>query len=350
MLASTTKGLLQRFINPRSCRREFKVAVVGASGGIGQPLSLLLKQNPLVGELSIHDMKNIKGVQADLSHICTSVQTNAYEDQELGDCLAGADVVVVPAGMPRKPGMTRDQLFEANAGVALRVACAVSESCPQALLAFVTNPINSIVPIAAELLKSKDAYDPRRLFGITTLDVVRASTFVGDFLNLNPRKVDLPVIGGHAGKTILPVFSQCCPSFQCQLEDIKRLTHRIQEAGTEVVIAKAGAGSATLSMAYAAARFVNSLLRGLNEEPDVMECAFVGYKSPCLPFFATPLVLSDKGIEKNLGLPHLDDFERESLEQMLPELEKSIQKGIAYAKENIPAKDEQEQCQKKCQK
>ncbi|SPP73250.1 malate dehydrogenase, mitochondrial-like [Drosophila guanche] len=350
MLVCRSKGLLQRLLSAgpgsTTSSRDYKVAVVGASGAIGQPLSLLLKQNSLVSQLSIHDMRNIKGVEADLSHICTSVQTNAYEDQQLEDCLAGADVVVVPAGLPRKPGMTRDQLFEANAGVALRVACSVSESCPGALLAFVTNPINSIVPIAAELLKAKNSYDPRRLFGITTLDVVRARTFVGDFLNVNPAKVNLPVIGGHAGKTILPIFSQCCPSFQCQLEDIRRLTHRIQEAGTEVVNAKDGAGSATLSMAYAAARFVNSLLRGLSGEPDVMECAYVGYKSPCLPFFATPLMLSAKGIEQNLGLPHLDDFERQSLEQMLPELEQSIQKGIVYAKEKM----EKEECQKECQK
>jgi malate dehydrogenase len=90
----------------------FKVAVIGAAGGIGQPLSLLLKQHPLITKLSLFDVSpNIHGVVADLSHCDTPAQVSGSQES-LADALKGADVVVMPAGVPRKPGQTRDDLFK----------------------------------------------------------------------------------------------------------------------------------------------------------------------------------------------------------------------------------------------
>lgn len=103
-----------------------KVAVLGAAGGIGQPLSLLLKLSPNISELSCYDIVGTPGVAADLSHIPTgsSVTGNLptpgawppTHNKGLEATLTGADVVVIPAGVPRKPGMTRDDLFNTNAG------------------------------------------------------------------------------------------------------------------------------------------------------------------------------------------------------------------------------------------
>ncbi|XP_064543671.1 uncharacterized protein LOC135432117 [Drosophila montana] len=314
--------------------RNYKVTVVGAGGGIGQPLSMLLKQNPLIDELTLHDVCDIKGVAADLSHICTSTQVDFFDgvkEQELIDSLHDSHVVVVPAGLPRKPGMTRDQLVDANSGVAMAVSSAVGIACPEALLAFITNPINTLVPIAAEFLKAKGVFDPNRLFGVTTLDVVRARTFIADYMNIDPATVEVPVIGGHSGITILPIFSQCMPKFTGEEEDVKQLTQRIQEAGTEVVKAKAGKGSATLSMAYAGAYFVNALLRGLNDEPNVIECAYVASDATELPFFATPLELGPNGIKNNLGVPCLNADEEAAFLKLLPELRQNIERGQSYA-------------------
>ncbi len=64
------------------------------------------------------------------------------------------------------------------------------------------------MPIAAETLKRLGVYDPKRLFGVTTLDVVRAKTFYAEKAGVDVDKVDVPVVGGHAGVTILPLFSQ----------------------------------------------------------------------------------------------------------------------------------------------
>jgi malate dehydrogenase len=78
----------------------------------------------------------------------------------------------------------------------------------QAVIQIISNPVNSTVPIASEVLKAAGVYNPKKLMGVTTLDVVRANTFVADAKGLDLKEVDVPVIGGHAGKTILPLLSQ----------------------------------------------------------------------------------------------------------------------------------------------
>lgn len=74
-------------------------------------------------------------------------------------------------------------------------------------------------------------YDPCRLFGVTTLDVVRARTFIGEILEVDPKAVNIPVIGGHSGITILPLLSQCSPPLALSDDEAKALVTRIQNAG-----------------------------------------------------------------------------------------------------------------------
>ena len=89
-----------------------------------------------------------------------------------------------------------------------------------------------------------------RILGVTTLDVVRANTFVAELKGLDVSKTNVPVIGGHSGVTILPLLSQVVPKVTFSDEEIAALTTRIQNAGTEVVEAKAGAVSFELLIAY----------------------------------------------------------------------------------------------------
>lgn len=77
--------------------------------------------------------------------------------------------------------MTRDDLFNTNAGVVRDVAEQAAKICPKAFMAIITNPVNSTVPIAAEVFKNNNVYDPKRIFGVTTLDVVRSQAFVAEF-------------------------------------------------------------------------------------------------------------------------------------------------------------------------
>jgi len=304
---------------------------LGAAGGIGQPLALLLKSNlPAGSHLALADIVNVTGVAVDLSHICTAVKVTSHLGAEkLGEALDGADLVVIPAGVPRKPGMTRDDLFNVNAGIVKNLVEGVAVHCPKAFVAIITNPVNTTVPIAAEVLKKHNVFDPRKLFGVTTLDIIRANTFVAELKSLDVKKVNVNVIGGHSGITILPVLSQV-QGVTFTDEEHEKLTKRIQDAGTEVVDAKAGAGSATLSMAYAAARFVDSLLIAMTTDQKTVECTYVKVEGGEAEYFAGPVLIGKEGVEKIHPLPQLSDKEQAQLKEVYHTLKDNIQKGVEF--------------------
>jgi len=317
-----------------------KVVVCGAAGGIGQPLAMLLKmQLPPGSTLSLYDIINVLGVGADLAHINTAVQVESH----LGDlkdpsntvaldaALKGADIVVIPAGVPRKPGMTRDDLFKVNAGIVKGLIEGIVKNCPNALIGIITNPVNSTVPIAAEVLKKHGVYNPKKVFGISTLDVVRAETFVGELRNLDPAKVKVDVVGGHSAETMLPVLSQVTGG-NFTVEEAKALTQKIKDAGTVVVNAKDGAGSATLSMAFAGARFALALVRAFQGEKGIVECAYVPVENMEVVYFALPVELGKEGAVKVHPLPHLDATEQAAYKEILVPLAQNIETGVTFGK------------------
>merc|ERR1719213_836816 len=156
------------------------------------------------------------------------MEVGAKPVDNLKDCLTGCNLVLIPAGMPRKPGMTRDDLFKVNADIAKGLVEACAKYCPEAILALIVNPVNSIVPAMADLYEKK-GLDPLKIVGVTTLDCVRAAKFVGDITGKNPNFINVPVVGGHAGKTILPVFSQDKTAKTIEAEKIPSLDAHVQD-------------------------------------------------------------------------------------------------------------------------
>ncbi|KAG8485026.1 hypothetical protein CXB51_021642 [Gossypium anomalum] len=310
-----------------------KLAVLGAAGGIGQPLALLVKLNPLVSQLALYDIANTPGVAADVSHVnsraekfMTVLRISAWLPDMLVKTLEGCDLVIISAGVPRKPGMSRDDLFNVNAGIVKGLCSAIAKYCPTALVNMISNPVNSTVPIAAEVFKKAGTYDEK--------SCLVAKTFYAEKAKINVADVNVPVVGGHAGITVLPLFSQATPKANLAQGDIKVLTKRMQDGDTEVVEAKAGKGSATLSMAYAGAIFADACLKGLNGVPDVVECSFVQSTVTELPFFASKVRLGKNGVEEVLGLSSLSEYEKNGLESLKPELKASIHKGINFANQS----------------
>ncbi len=175
--------------------------------------------------------------------------------------------------------------------------------------------------------------------------MVRANSFLAESQSpaWDPRTTNVPVIGGHAGETILPLFSQV-KGAKLSPEQTAALTKRVQFGGDEVVQAKAAkvmidgkevegrGGSATLSMAYAGARFVFSLLRALKGEPGVTECAYVQSDAkPELTFFATLVELGKNGVEKIHPIGAISAYEQGWLDKMVPDLKNQIKKGADFA-------------------
>lgn len=405
----------------QSPKESNKVAVLGAAGGIGQPLALLLMLHcEYVHHLALYDLINsVRGVGLDLSHVDRQCKVTTHlGPDELAEAVRGAKVILVPAGLAQRPGMSRDDLFGSNAKIMYNLAKVCAQVAPDAMLAIITNPVNSLVPLACEVYHrhhGRPATDQqqqqqakldeqqqvgetangagkstrsegkhltfhdcfRRIFGVTTLDVVRASSLTarsalfkmepsGFFRD--PSKLQVPVVGGHAGRTIMPLLSQATPKLDRKrlVEDratTLTLIDSIQQAGIEVLSAKKGKGSATLAMAYAACRFTISLLRAIQGEQNIVECAYVRHPTPVhadLDYFAVPLLLGPEGYVRptlasgnltggirgpssatsagtSAGASGLLPFEEKMLEEGVKELRSSIAKGEDFARENLSA-------------
>ncbi|CAL5336012.1 unnamed protein product [Camellia sinensis] len=208
-------------------------------------------------------------------------------EEQLGQALEGSDIVIIPAGVPG----TRDDLFNINAGIVKSLCTAIAKYCPQALVNMIGNPVNSAVPIGAEVFKKARTYDEKKLFGVTTLDVVRAKTF-------------------YAGKGLVWMGGQ---------KLWKQRLERVQQH----------------SQCYAGAIFADACLKGLNGVPDVVGCTFVQSSITELPFFASKLMAWRKnGMEEVLDLETLSDYEKQGLESLKPKLKASIEKGIKFANQS----------------
>ena len=237
------------------------------------------------------------------------------------------------------------------------------------------------MPMAKEILEAAGVYNPRKLTGVTTLDIVRANTFVSQMKGTKTSETYVPVIGGHSGLTILPLLSQTTPSvtftdaeidaLSARIRDVSRtvlrraLAHKLSsserslgllacalralhsdcvpccrcaQAGTEVVDAKDGEGSATLSTAYAGAIFAEQCLRGLAGEKDIVDYAYVDEEAlgsaetnPGIPFFSRKCKFGVGGIEAVLPTGPLSAYEKKAHDGMLDELKRAAQKGVEFA-------------------
>jgi len=237
--------------------------------------------------------------------------------------------------------------FQINAGIVRDLATGIAETDPKAFVLVISNPVNSTFPIVAEVFKKHGVFDPKRLFGVTTLDVVRASTFVSEILkdlSLAP-KIVVPVVGGHSGVTIVPLLSQSSHPLPSSLsaDDHAALVHRIQFGGDEVVKAKDGAGSATLSMAYAGAEFAAKVLRAVKGEKGIVAPSYVNLTADPsggaalkkdighdVEYFSSNVELGPGGVVKIHSLGKITSAEQELVKAAVPELESNIQKGVAF--------------------
>jgi len=224
---------------------------------------------------------------------------------------------------------------------------ASQKTCPKAFILVISNPVNSTVPVVVEVLKKHEVFDPKKVFGVTTLDVVRASTFVAEKLgDLSlSSSVTVPVVGGHSGVTIIPLFSQSSHPLPSDFspDDLDALTHRVQFGGDEVVKAKDGAGSATLSMAYAGAEFAAKVLRAIKGEKGIVAPSYINLAADKsggdvlkteigkdLEYFSANVELGAEGVSKILPLGKITDYEKKLVVDAIPELTTNIDKGVAF--------------------
>ncbi|KAH9599010.1 Lactate/malate dehydrogenase [Trypanosoma melophagium] len=341
-----------------------KVVVFGATSVVGQSLSLLLTLCPHVKEVfccgslnkAIDDtMKTpAHGVAVDLSHIDTSTLVRGIDNPSHWEiALSGAQLVLICSGnVFDPPRVHRDLSLSESAPEVIVAMEAVARAAPKAVIGVVSSPVNALVPLAKEVLVRHGVFDPRKLFGITSLDVVRARTLVAQELQMNPYDVNIPVVGGRGGLTACPLIAQT--GLRIPHERIMRLSERLQSYGAPIpdnnsneTILKDGqkteesknnnfdldvAPPVGLSLAYAAMEWYVSVLKAMRGDRGIIECTYVeSTMRKETPFFSSRVELGEEGVSQLLPIEPLTSYEAELVEAAVPLIVEDVEAGVRFA-------------------
>lgn len=320
--------------------KKCKVGLIGGNGGIGRHLALKLKLNKYVTDISLWDVIDPMGVCADLSHIDTKIKMTSHtgDQKSLIQALKASDIVVIVAGVSHSEKIqTREAMFNANAELMVKFTKAIACACPDKLpfIHIVTNPVNALVPICCEYLKEIGCYDRRKVSGSTSVDTMRARTFLGQLRHYDPTEIHLPVVGGHSAGSITPLPSQTQPDLKLSLQERKDLSERIINGASEVVEAKKGKGAAQLSMGHCVERFCNSVCRAICDEKEIVEVGYVPANVNDLEYFACYFTLDENGIKKCHELPNLSPLEAKRYCEAMKDVQKSIHLGKKYVQQYL---------------
>lgn len=233
------------------------------------------------------------------------IGTNDYKDIE------GAEIVVVTAGLPRKPGMTREDLLSMNAKIITDVVTNVKKYAPNSKLIIVTNPLD----IMTQLAQKVSGFPKERVFGMAgVLDTARMRFFIAERLDVNGRDVQAVVLGGH-GDLMVPVSSQTTVNGKpvkgmIPAEELAKIEQRTRDGGAEIV-ALLKTGSAFYAPATSVCEMVKSILK--DEKKTLPVCAFLnGEYGVSGIYFGVPAQLGKNGVEKVIEIA-LDAQEKQGL-------------------------------------
>jgi len=291
-----------------------KIALVGA-GQIGGTLGLLAAQRELGDVVLVDVVEGVpQGKALDLAETGPVAGFNAalVGSNDLA-AIAGADVVIVTAGVPRKPGMSRDDLIAVNAGVIKGVAEAIARHCPQAFVIVVTNPLDAMVWV----MQKVSGLPPERVVGMAgVLDSARFRYFVASEVGVSVEDVTAFVLGGH-GDTMVPLVRYTTVA-GIPLPDLVRMgwiakervdtiVQRTRDGGAEIVnLLKTG--SAFYAPAASAITMAESYLL---DQKRLLPCAAYlnGQYGVRDLYVGVPVVIGARGVERIVEIP-LDAEER----------------------------------------
>jgi malate dehydrogenase len=284
-----------------------KVTVVGA-GKYGSTTVQRLAEKGICDEVVMTDIVEglPQGLALDMNQSrpiegfeTRVVGSNGYEET------AGSDVVVITAGVPRKPGMSRMDLLETNAKIVGDVTRKVADASPDAVLIVVSNPLDEMTALAAEV----SGFPRERVMGQAgMLDTARFKHFLAEELDTSPSRVEAMTLGSH-GDTMVPVPSMVKVDGKpltevADAETIERLVQRTRDGGAEVV-ALLKSGSAYYAPSSAAAAMVEAVLGDTGEVMPV--CAWVtGQYGIDGVYLGVPARLGRGGVAEVVELPLTD--------------------------------------------
>ena len=284
-----------------------KVTVVGA-GNVGATVANVLAHKDLVNEIILldiqGDMARGKALdswqQAPIDYYSTRLKgSENYKDT------ANSDVVVITAGVPRKPGMTRDDLIATNAKIVTSVTRSILEESPNPIIIVVSNPLD-VMSYAAHKVSG---LSNTRVFGMAgILDTARYRAFLAEALDVSPKDIQAVLMGGHGDTMVpLPRYTTVSGIPVTELIDEASLTaivDRTKKGGGELV--KLMGTSAWYAPGAAAAQMVESILRN---EKRIFPCCIqlTGQYGINDIFLGVPVQLGSNGIEKVIELKLNDE-------------------------------------------
>jgi malate dehydrogenase len=280
-----------------------KIALVGA-GNIGGTLALLAGIKEL-GDVILFDV--IEGVpQGKALDIVQSSPIGGYDTAYLGandySAIDGADVVIVTAGFPRKPGMSRDDLLGANYKVVATVGEAIKRHCPNAFVIVITNPLDAMVWV----MREASGLPHHRVVGMAgVLDSARFRHFLAEELKVSVEDVTAFVLGGHGDDMVplvrystvagIPLPDLVKMGWTTQ-ERLDKIIHRTRNGGGEIV-GLLKTGSAFYAPAAAAIQMAESYLK---DKKRVLPCAawLTGQYGVKELYVGVPVVIGAEGVER----------------------------------------------------
>jgi malate dehydrogenase len=280
-----------------------KVTVVGA-GNVGATCADVLAQREIANEIVLLDIKEgfAEGKALD---IWQTSPINLYDSRTTGSTndyskTANSDVVVITSGLPRKPGMSRDDLIATNAGIVKTVTENIVKHSPNAIIVIVSNPLDVMTYCA--YLNAK--IDPNKVFGMAgVLDTARYRAFLATELNVSPKDIQAVLMGGH-GDTMVPLpryttVSGIPVTELISKEKLDEIIERTKFGGGEIV--KLLGTSAWYAPGAAAAQMVEAIVR--DQKRIFPVCAWLqgeyGMKDI---YLGVPVVLGKNGIERIIEL------------------------------------------------
>lgn len=285
----------------RGCKRP-KIALIGA-GQIGGTLALLAAQREL-GDVVLFDVVEgmPKGKALDL---CQQAPVDGFDAKIMGtnsyDDVAGADVVIVTAGIPRKPGMSRDDLLDTNVKIMADVASNLKTRCPDAFIIVISNPLDAMVYTMAKITGRPKSH----VVGMAgVLDSGRFRYFVAEKLGVSANDVTAFVLGGH-GDDMVPVVPMCSVagiplSELMSAADIDAIVERTRKGGGEIV-GYLKTGSAFYAPAASAISMAESYLKDQRRVLPAAALCEGEYGIKGL-FVGVPVVIGKGGIERILDV------------------------------------------------
>ncbi|HCC64569.1 MAG TPA: malate dehydrogenase [Flavobacteriales bacterium] len=290
-----------------------KVTVVGA-GNVGATCANVLATREVANEVVLLDIKDgfAEGKALD---IWETAPINLYDTRTVGSTndyskTAGSDVVVITSGLPRKPGMSRDDLIATNAGIVKTVTENVMKHSPDAILVIVSNPLD-VMTYCAYLNANIDS---KRVFGMAgILDTARYRAFLAEELNVSPKDIQAVLMGGH-GDTMVPLpryttVGGIPVTEMIDADKLDAIVERTKKGGGEIV--NLLGTSAWYAPGAAAAQMVEAIVR---DQRRVFPCCawLQGEYGVNDLYLGVPVILGKNGIEKIIELD-LNDDEKELL-------------------------------------